>query len=488
MHALPGSRIQSEQALKQNEQPNIDDGLDGTYYDSQNWEEMTSLLSFDGEEHKYVMRHMPGAGVRVEDMFASFDGDNFEAVMTAAVSSSEPHAAARAAAKPVPVSSGGNSNLGSSGEPEDLYVAVSRRRAAAMAAEAANKQGPKPMRRQAPLGSRASDVWMFQVPVNTHAAGQMNYLSLEQQYEAAQRALLPALELASAAEAAVAGATARQKSASVGSMGRLMAAAAIAAALQAAKEQQVQQHEVATVVGLRPHVHVRHAHPAPHAAHAQPAGQPHQLLPNRLNSNCSNNSSAAALLQLNTTAAGQARPAASAPEARLGTVSYGAVTAATQQRQPGQVRSYSSRVLSAAPVLLAPLVAATAEMVGAAHAAGQVHGATAQEAAADTVEAGARLPALAFKDGKAYKHELCAVWDEGGSSSSKAGHSCRAASASEAGDLIMCNSGDTVGGLNCLRVRQPAVGRAALQRALLKLTCSLALANSSGTSNKSSIN
>jgi hypothetical protein len=56
MHALPGSRIELSETLDKSEQPLYGGTFDGTHYDSQNWEEMTSLLSFDGEEHKYVMR------------------------------------------------------------------------------------------------------------------------------------------------------------------------------------------------------------------------------------------------------------------------------------------------------------------------------------------------------------------------------------------------------------------------------------------------
>jgi hypothetical protein len=56
MHALPGSRIELEATCDMDEQPLYGGTFDATHYDSQNWEEMTSLLSFDGEEHKYVMR------------------------------------------------------------------------------------------------------------------------------------------------------------------------------------------------------------------------------------------------------------------------------------------------------------------------------------------------------------------------------------------------------------------------------------------------
>jgi hypothetical protein len=57
MHALPGSRIEPDESLELIEQQPLYGGtFDGTHYDSQNWEEMTLLLSFDGEEHKYVMR------------------------------------------------------------------------------------------------------------------------------------------------------------------------------------------------------------------------------------------------------------------------------------------------------------------------------------------------------------------------------------------------------------------------------------------------
>jgi hypothetical protein len=56
MHALPGSRIELSESLEESEQPLYGGTFDGTHYNYQNWEEMTSLLSFDGEEHKYVMR------------------------------------------------------------------------------------------------------------------------------------------------------------------------------------------------------------------------------------------------------------------------------------------------------------------------------------------------------------------------------------------------------------------------------------------------
>jgi hypothetical protein len=56
MHALPGSRVELDESLEEREQPLYGGTFDGTHYDSQNWEEMTSLLSFDGKEHKYVMR------------------------------------------------------------------------------------------------------------------------------------------------------------------------------------------------------------------------------------------------------------------------------------------------------------------------------------------------------------------------------------------------------------------------------------------------
>lgn len=59
MHALPGSRIEPDEtyeAYEQSEEPLYGGSFDATHYDSQNWEQMTSLLSFDGEEHKYLMR------------------------------------------------------------------------------------------------------------------------------------------------------------------------------------------------------------------------------------------------------------------------------------------------------------------------------------------------------------------------------------------------------------------------------------------------
>jgi hypothetical protein len=394
--------------------------------------------------------------MRVEDMFASFDGDDFEAVMTAAVRSSEPPAAAAAAAKPAPVCSGNNSSLDSSDEPEDLYLAVSRRRAAAMAAEAATKQSPKPRRRKAPLGSQASDAWMFQVPVNSQAAVQMQSLSLEQQYEAAQRALLPPLELAAAAEAA------RQQAAGVGAAGAVVAAASVAP-----QQQQQQQQEVVVVVVQRPDAGDRPVTPAPHAAHAQPAGEPHQLLSAKNSSGSSSNRVSAAGLLSEAAAVAQARPAAAAPEGMLGIAGVGAAKVATQQRQPGGVRNISSRVLSAAPALLAPLVAATAEMAGAAPTGVPAGGMNAAEAAAEEAQARARLPALPSSDGEEYERVMLGATVVDGSSSSQTGESGRAASASEAGPVTgdVYNGGFEVGGFDYVMVRQPA-GRAALRRAL----------------------
>jgi hypothetical protein len=400
--------------------------------------------------------------MRVEDMFASFDGDDFEAVMTAAVRSSElPAAAAAAAAKPAPGSNGVNSSLDSSDEPEDLYLAVSRRRAAAMAAEAANKQSPKPKRRKAPLGSQASDAWMFHMPVNSQAAAQVQSLSLEQQYEAGQRALLPPLDFAAAAEAA------RQQDAGLSTAGAVVAAANAAA----------QQQEVVVVVVQRPDAGDRPVTPAPHTAHAQPAGDPHQLLFSKLNSSASASSRIAAAGLLSEAAAvAQARPAASAPEGMLGIAGVGAVTVATQQRQFGEMRNISSRVLSAAPVLLAPLVAATAEMAGAASAGVPVGGANTAEAAADEVAARARLHALPSSDDEEYEQELFAARVMGGSGSIKAGDISRAAAVSEAGPVTgeVYSGGFANGGFDYVKVRQPA-GRAALRRALSKLKCSMVL-------------
>jgi hypothetical protein len=159
----------------------------------------------------------------------------------------------------------------------------------------------------------------------------------------------------------------------------------------------------------------------------------------------------------------------------LGIAGVGAVTVATQQRQHGEMRNSSSRVLSAAPVLLAPLVAATAEMAGAASAGVPVGVVNAGEAAAEEAEARARLPALPSSDDEEYEQELLgfAARVMGGSSSSKAGDSSRAASASKAGLVTgdVYNEGFTNGGFDYVKARQPA-GRAALRRALSKLKCS----------------
>jgi hypothetical protein len=313
---------------------------------------------------------------------------------------------------------------------------------------------------------------MFHMPVNPQASTQLQSLSLEQQYEAAQRALLPPLEPAAAADAA------RQQAADLGAARAVVSAAIVAA----------QQQEVVVVVVQRPDAGDRSVTPAPHAAHAQPAGERHQLLFAKLNSSGSTSSriTAAGLLS-EAAAVAQARPAASAPEGMLGIAGVGAVTVATQQRQHGEMRNTSSRVLSAAPVLLAPLVAATAEMAGAASAEVPVGGVNAGEAAAEEAEARARLPALPSSDDEEYKQELLgfAARVMGGSSSSM-GDSSRAASARKAGLLTgdVYNGGSVSGGFDYVKARQPA-GRAALRRALSKLKCSMVLGDSemSGGSN-----
>jgi hypothetical protein len=416
--------------------------------------------------------------MRVEDMFASFDGDDFEAVMTAAARSSEPAAAPAAVAKSLPNSS--NSSLDSSDEPEDLYLAVSRRRAAAMAAEAANKQVPKPKRRKAPLGSQAGDAWMFPAPSNNPPAEPMQGLSLsvEQQYEAAQRALLPPLKNAAVedfAASAPAGGLARQQPAGTGTTRAVVAAAAVAATQQDAKQQQLlQQQEVEVVMVQRPDAGDRPVSPAPHAAHAQPAGESQQLLVVKPTSR-----GGIAGLQAEAAAVGQARPAASAPEGMLGIAGVGAATVATQQRQPGEVWSYSSRVLSAAPVLLAPLAAATAEMAGALSAGGHVGSASLAEAAAEEAEARSRLPALPSSDDEEYEQERTAAnvacdASNSSSSSSMTGGSCWAEASTVAGPMYdgvdVSNDAVTVRGAGPAR---RAVGTAALRRALCKLKCSV---------------
>lgn len=107
---------------------------------------------------------MHGANTRVEDMFASFDGDDFEAVLRAARDEvpsepevDTPHQHAQQAAKH-PTAAGDSSS--------GLYQSVCALRAAAMAAEAAKRQQcPAQKKRRAPLGDKGSgDSWMLQVP------------------------------------------------------------------------------------------------------------------------------------------------------------------------------------------------------------------------------------------------------------------------------------------------------------------------------------
>ncbi|WIA35550.1 hypothetical protein OEZ86_003975 [Tetradesmus obliquus] len=261
MHALPGSRIEPDEtyeAYEQSEEPLYGGSFDATHYDSQNWEQMTSLLSFDGEEHKYLMRHMPGAGTRVEDMFASFD-------------------------------------------------------------------------------------------------------------------------------------------------------------------------------------------------------------------------------------AGQARPAASVSEGMLGMAGVGAATVATQQRQPGEVWSYSSRVQSAAPVLLVPLAAATAAMAGAWGGAGQLGGVGgAAEAAAGGVEARTRLPALPSSDDEECERGmLAAKIVSGSSSSSKAGCGSwePASGAGPVNDVVVEYNAMPLDGAVFAR---RANGTAALRRALCKLKGGVVASNRFGSRRSSS--
>lgn len=258
-------------------------------------------------------------------MFASFDGDDFEAVMTAA-QGGQPHAAmseqnsqgamaaagasmgAAAAGRAAHAAVQGNgslqysSSLDSSDEPEDLFLAVSRHRAAAMAVEAQSKKTPKPKKRKAPLGSQPSDAWMFQRPDDQSRLSRVTY-------EAAQRARLPPLG--------------------------------------AQPDNGAQVTEVVVVVVQRPEVSEGAASPVPPAA-LQPASlaMAHHLF--------SSKSSSTGTMK-------NAVSAAAAPESLLGLTRVGAATVATQQVQPEDLRRCSSRVL-AAP--LAPLAAATAMMGG----------------------------------------------------------------------------------------------------------------------------
>lgn len=106
-------------------------------------------------------RQVHGANARVEDMFASFDGDDFEAVLRAARNElpSEPAPSDTSAQQPtLPPHSASTSS--------SLYQSVCALRAAAMAAEAAKKQqGPAVKKRRAPLGGpNPADAWMLQVP------------------------------------------------------------------------------------------------------------------------------------------------------------------------------------------------------------------------------------------------------------------------------------------------------------------------------------
>lgn len=102
---------------------------------------------------------MHGANARVEDMFASFDGDDFEAVMRAARSeiASDPASSGTAQQQLQAVSGNSSSN--------SLYVSVCALRAAAMAADATKKQAPALKKRRAPLDdNKSQDAWMLHVP------------------------------------------------------------------------------------------------------------------------------------------------------------------------------------------------------------------------------------------------------------------------------------------------------------------------------------
>jgi hypothetical protein len=93
-------------------------------------------------------------------MFASFDGDDFEAVMRAARSEiAKDPPGADASAQQQPHATGGDSSSNS------LYQSVCALRAAAMAAEAAKKRSPALKKRRTPLDDKQSgDAWMLQVP------------------------------------------------------------------------------------------------------------------------------------------------------------------------------------------------------------------------------------------------------------------------------------------------------------------------------------
>lgn len=108
-----------------------------------------------------LCRQAHGANARVEDMFASFDGDDFEAVLRAVRSElpAQPDKADAAA--------GQQQQQHSAKAPaQSLYQSVCALREAAMAAEAARKlQAPALKKRRAPLGGpNPADAWMLQVP------------------------------------------------------------------------------------------------------------------------------------------------------------------------------------------------------------------------------------------------------------------------------------------------------------------------------------
>lgn len=105
---------------------------------------------------------MHGANARVEDMFASFDGDDFEAVMRA-TRGEVPNDGAQPTDSPPQQTQA--AAPGSSSTPTSLYQAVCALRAAAQAAEVAKKRCPALKKRRTPLGdSSSNDAWMLQVP------------------------------------------------------------------------------------------------------------------------------------------------------------------------------------------------------------------------------------------------------------------------------------------------------------------------------------
>lgn len=116
-----------------------------------------------------MCRQAHGANARVEDMFASFDGDDFEAVLRA-VRSELPAQPDKADA---PAGQQQQQHSAKTPPAQSLYQSVCALREAAMAAEAARKlQAPALKKRRAPLGGpNPADAWMLQVPTTMQAQG-----------------------------------------------------------------------------------------------------------------------------------------------------------------------------------------------------------------------------------------------------------------------------------------------------------------------------